>query len=54
MAGGSRSPAERSYGRLTKPERNNIDCRLDRGDSYREIARSPGRVPFTVCLVNSF
>ena len=39
----ARPPAERSYGMLTRSERNNIERGLDRGDSCRAIARSPGR-----------
>ena len=48
MARKERPPAERSYGRLTRSERNDIERGLDRGDSCREIARSLGRAPSTV------
>lgn len=48
MAGKGKPPSERSYGRLTKSERNDIERGLDRGDSCRSIARSIVRAPSTV------
>ena len=41
-------PSERSYGRLTRHERNAIERMLDRNRSAREIAAELGRSPSTV------
>lgn len=41
-------PAERSYARLTRHERNEVERGLDRGESCRAIARGLGRAPSTV------
>lgn len=45
----SRGPTEhRSYGRLTRQERNQIELMLDQGKSCRQIANELGRAPSTV------
>lgn len=41
-------PSGRSYGRLTRHERNAIERMLDRNRSAREIAAELGRSPSTV------
>lgn len=48
MARRGRAPAERSYARLTRHERNAIERGLDRGEGARAIARGLGRAPSTV------
>ena len=48
MAKKRKAPAERSYARLTRHERNSIERMLDRGKGAREIARELGRSPSTV------
>ena len=41
-------PSGRSYGRLTRHERNTVERMLDRNSSAREIAAELGRSPSTV------
>ena len=41
-------PSGRSYGRLTRHERNTVERTLDRNRSAREIAAELGRSPSTV------
>ena len=41
-------PSGRSYGRLTRHERNTVERMLDRNRSAREIAAELGRSPSTV------
>jgi len=41
-------PSKRSYGRLTRHERNTVERMLDRNRSAREIAAELGRSPSTV------
>lgn len=48
MARKGKAPAERSYARLTRHERNSLERMLDRGEGARAIAAELGRSPSTV------
>ena len=44
-------PSGRSYGRLTRHERNTVESMRDRNRSAREIAAELGRSPPGMCSV---